>query len=60
MISFSFYAFRIFSRGIVPPYRTTTGPTSHRGVGIGPYGPEAEFLTPYTLRYVTCAQRLDL
>jgi len=25
---FLFSAFRIFSRGIVPPYRTTTGPTS--------------------------------
>ncbi len=24
----TFSAFRIFSRGIVPPYRTTTGPTS--------------------------------
>ena len=31
-----FSAFRIFSRGIVPSYRTTTGPTS-------------EFLTPYTM-----------
>ena len=25
---FLFSAFRIFSRGIVPPHRTTTGPTS--------------------------------
>jgi hypothetical protein len=32
---FLFSAFPIFSRGIVPPYRTTTGPTS-------------EFLTPDT------------
>ena len=41
---FLFSAFRIFSHGIVPPYRTTTGPISCRG--IGPYGPEAEFLKP--------------
>jgi hypothetical protein len=38
---FLFSALRIFSRGIVPPYRTTTGPTSIRLSSS-----KAEFLEP--------------
>ena len=43
-LPFLFYsAFRIFSRGIVPPYRTTTGPnsSSHSAITLGS--------TPYAL-----------
>ena len=49
---FLFSAFRIFSRGIVPPYRTTTGPTSEFRTPYASHLPPATiYVVPFAMIY---------
>ena len=58
--STSFFShFRIFSRGIVPPYRTTTGPTSHFQISPSQFALRSALCTllpaPCPMPYAPCA-----